>query len=105
MWVHADLLPPDLTVAHGALAGVLDFGMAGVGDPAADVVAAAWTLLDPAGRAACHGALDVGAGTWARARAHALQQAADIVWCYRETHPAFATSAVTTIERVLHHPG
>lgn len=100
LWVHADLVPFNLTTLHGALHGVIDFGAVGVGDPAADVIAA-WTLFDPAGRAAYREALDVEEGIWARARGYALHQAADIVWCYRDTHPAFAASAIDTITQVL----
>lgn len=100
VWVHADLLPSNLTVTNGVLHGVIDFGSVGVGDPAADVIAA-WTLFGPAGRAAYRNALDVDEGTWARGRGYALHQAANIVWYYRHTHPAFATSAVHTIRRVL----
>jgi aminoglycoside phosphotransferase (APT) family kinase protein len=44
MWLHADLHPANVVVTDGALAGVIDFGDMGVGDPATDL-AAAWVLL------------------------------------------------------------
>lgn len=44
LWVHADLHPANVTVVDGNLAGVIDFGMLCVGDPAVDL-AAAWMLL------------------------------------------------------------
>lgn len=50
VWVHGDLHPANVVVAHGTLAGVIDFGDLSVGDPALDL-AAAWVLL-PAGAAA-----------------------------------------------------
>jgi aminoglycoside phosphotransferase (APT) family kinase protein len=100
VWVHADLLPLNLTVSNGVLHGVIDFGTVGVGDPAADVIAG-WTLFGPEARAAYRQALDVDEGTWARGRGYALHQAANIVWYYRHTQPAFAGSAVGTIRRVL----
>ncbi|WP_422646854.1 aminoglycoside phosphotransferase family protein [Actinoalloteichus caeruleus] len=50
LWVHGDLHPANVVVAHGALAGVIDFGDLFSGDPAWDL-AAAWVLL-PAGAAA-----------------------------------------------------
>lgn len=100
VWVHADLLPLNLTVTNGGLHGVIDFGTVGVGDPAADVIAA-WTLFGPEGRTAYREALQIDEGTWARGRGYALHQAASIVWYYRHTHPAFASSAVGTIRRVL----
>jgi aminoglycoside phosphotransferase (APT) family kinase protein len=39
-WIHSDLLRPNLLVHDGRLCAVIDFGAAGVGDPAADVTAA-----------------------------------------------------------------
>ncbi|MGW8557569.1 aminoglycoside phosphotransferase family protein [Streptomyces tubercidicus] len=50
VWVHGDLHPANVVIAHGTLAGVIDFGAVFAGDPAWDL-AAAWLLL-PAGGAA-----------------------------------------------------
>ena len=100
VWVHADLLRPNLLVAGGRLCAVVDFGSAGVGDPAADVIAA-WTVFGPAGRAAYRAALAVDGGTWRRARGYALHQAAAIIPYYRETNPGFVTLAKRTIDQVL----
>jgi aminoglycoside phosphotransferase (APT) family kinase protein len=47
VWIHGDLHPANVTVAHGTLAGVIDFGDMCAGDPAMDL-SAAWLLL-PAG--------------------------------------------------------
>jgi aminoglycoside phosphotransferase (APT) family kinase protein len=44
VWLHTDLHPANVVVTDGALAGVIDFGDLGVGDPATDL-AAAWVLL------------------------------------------------------------
>src|SRR5262249_51805283 len=38
VWLHADLLPGNLLVRAGRLAGVIDFAVAGVGDPACDLI-------------------------------------------------------------------
>ena len=100
VWVHADLLPFNLVVSGGALRGVIDFGSVGVGDPAADVIAA-WTVFDSVGRDAYRTALQVEDGIWERARGYALHQAANIVWYYRVSHPAFSRSAVRTILRTV----
>lgn len=43
-FVHADLHPANVVVRDGSLAGVIDFGDLGAGDPAADL-SAAWILL------------------------------------------------------------
>ncbi|WP_328518779.1 aminoglycoside phosphotransferase family protein [Kribbella sp. NBC_00359] len=49
VWLHGDLHPANVVVADGTLAGVIDLGEVGAGDPATDL-AAAWILL-PAGAA------------------------------------------------------
>ena len=67
VWIHTDLLRPNLLVRDGRLAAVIDFGAVGVGDPAADVIAA-WTVFGPAGRERYRETLDVDDGTWERAR-------------------------------------
>ncbi len=74
VWFHGDLAPGNLLVADGRLAAVIDFGVCGVGDPACDLVIA-WTWLGDAGRAAFGDAVDLDAGTWARARGWALWKA------------------------------
>jgi aminoglycoside phosphotransferase (APT) family kinase protein len=100
VWIHADLLRPNLLVGGGRLSAVIDFGGAGIGDPAADVIAA-WSVFGPAGREAFRGALDVDDGTWSRARGFALHQAAMIIPYYPETNPGFVTLAKRTIDEVL----
>ncbi|MFT9477856.1 aminoglycoside phosphotransferase family protein [Streptomyces sp. Mo3] len=44
VWVHSDLMPGNLLVADGRLSAVIDFGTAGVGDPACDLIPV-WNLL------------------------------------------------------------
>jgi aminoglycoside phosphotransferase (APT) family kinase protein len=100
VWIHTDLLRPNLLVADGRLNTVIDFGGVGVGDPAADVIAA-WSVFGPAGRAAFRGALDVDDGTWNRARGYALHQAALIIPYYAQTNPGFVALAKRTVEEVL----
>jgi aminoglycoside phosphotransferase (APT) family kinase protein len=100
VWIHTDLLRPNLLVLGGRLAAVIDFGAVGVGDPAADVIAA-WAVFGSAGRERYRKALDVDDATWERARGYALTQAALIVPYYRETNPPFTASALRTIGEVL----
>ena len=100
VWIHTDLLRPNLLVRGGRLAAVIDFGAVGVGDPAADVIAA-WTVFGAVGRERYREILDVDDATWDRARGYALTQAALIVPYYRETNPAFTASALRTIGEVL----
>jgi aminoglycoside phosphotransferase (APT) family kinase protein len=100
VWIHGDLLRPNLLVHAGRLSAVLDFGAAGVGDPAADLVAA-WAVFTAPGRERFREALDVDDGTWARARGYALHQAALIIPYYAETNPEFVAHARRTVEQVL----
>jgi len=100
VWLHGDLLRPNLLVDGGRLCAVIDFGSTGVGDPAADVVAA-WSVFGRSGRAAFRRALGVADGTWNRARGYALHQAALIIPYYPETHPGFVALAKRTVEEVL----
>ena len=100
VWLHCDLLPSNLLLAAGKLTAIIDFGSAGIGDPAQDVVPA-WSVFDLAGRLAFRNALGVDDGTWGRARAYALHQALLIIPYYRETNPAFADAARRTTQRVI----
>jgi aminoglycoside phosphotransferase (APT) family kinase protein len=100
VWIHTDLLRPNLLVDGGRLNAVIDFGGAGIGDPAADVIAA-WSVFGPAGREAFRGSLGVDDGTWNRARGFALHQAAMIIPYYPETNPGFVSLARRTVCEVL----
>jgi aminoglycoside phosphotransferase (APT) family kinase protein len=74
VWFHGDVAPGNLLVRDGRLAGVLDFGTSGIGDPACDVVVA-WTFLDGPGRDRFRAELGPDAGTWSRGRGWALWKA------------------------------
>jgi aminoglycoside phosphotransferase (APT) family kinase protein len=104
VWIHTDLLRPNLLVDGGRLTAVIDFGGAGLGDPAADVIAA-WSVFGPAGREAFRAALDVDDGTWNRSRGFALHQAVMIIPYYPETNPGFVALAERTVAEVLADTG
>lgn len=70
-WFHGDIAEGNLLVVDGRLTAVIDFGTAGVGDPACDTTVA-WTLLRGAGRAAYRAALPVDDATWVRGRGWVL---------------------------------
>ncbi|HEX2741321.1 MAG TPA: aminoglycoside phosphotransferase family protein, partial [Rubrobacter sp.] len=99
-WIHTDLLRPNVLVHGGRLCAVIDFGGIGVGDPAADVIAA-WSVFSHTGRGTFRGALDVDDGAWERARGFALHQAAMIIPYYGETNPGFVSLAKRTVEEIL----
>jgi aminoglycoside phosphotransferase (APT) family kinase protein len=100
VWIHTDLLRPNLLVHHGRLDAVIDFGGAGVGDPASDLTAA-WATFGQEGRRAYRDALTPDEGTWSRGRGIALHQAAMIIPYYPETNPGFVEIARRTIEQIL----
>jgi len=100
VWIHADLLRPNLLVTHGRLRAVIDFGSAGAGDPATDVIPA-WAVFRPAGRAAFRAALGVDDGTWRRARGIALHQAAALIPYYAVSNPGFAALGRRTVTEVV----
>lgn len=100
VWIHTDLLRPNLLVDRGRLCAVIDFGGVGVGDPAADVIAA-WSVFSRAGRATYRSAIGVDDGTWNRARGYALHQALLIIPYYTETNPGFVALAKCTVEEIL----
>jgi aminoglycoside phosphotransferase (APT) family kinase protein len=100
VWIHGDLLRPNVLVSAGRISAVIDFGGAGVGDPASDVIAA-WSVFGPAGRAAFRAALDVDDGTWLRAQGIALHQAVMIIPYYPESNPGFVALAQRTLGEIL----
>ncbi len=100
VWVHADLLRPNVLVKGGRIRAVIDFGGAGVGDPAADAIAA-WSVFGRAGRGVFRDALGVEDGAWDRARGFALHQAALIIPYYTTTNPDFVALAKRTVEEIL----
>ena len=40
MWIHGDIHAANIIVRNGHIAGILDFGLMGVGDPACDLAPA-----------------------------------------------------------------
>ena len=93
-------LRPNLLVDGGKLRAVIDWGAAGAGDPAADLIAA-WAVFGPDGREAYRDALDDGDGAWDRARGVALHQAVMLIPYYRETNPGMAALGRRTVGQVL----
>jgi aminoglycoside phosphotransferase (APT) family kinase protein len=100
VWLHADLLPGNLLVREGRLSGVIDFAVAGVGDPACDLIPA-WTVLGGEAREVFRREADVDEATWARGRGWALSMGLGIVPYYEDTNPAFADLGRHMVGEVL----
>jgi len=100
VWVHGDLKGANLLVRDGALSGVLDWGLAGIGDPASDL-SAGWSLLRGRARAAFRAAVAVDDATWARGRAWALIEGVLGLSYYRGRQDALAQAGRRVIDAVL----
>jgi len=98
-WVHADLLPGNVLVRSGRLAGVIDWSAAGVGDPACEAMVA-WAM-PPGARARYRAALNMDDATWARGRGWAIEQAAHFIPYYETTIPAGVAAARDRLEAAL----
>lgn len=100
MMTHGDLIPGNVLVADGRLAGILDVGGLGAADPALDLVAA-WHLLDSGPRQRFREDLDCGELEWERGKAWALQQAMGAVWYYFASNPSMSRMGRRTLDRIL----
>jgi aminoglycoside phosphotransferase (APT) family kinase protein len=101
LWVHADLDARNVLVKDGRLNAVIDWGCAGIGDPAFDV-AVAWRLFSPGARERFRSELDVDDATWNRARGFVLLQSANALSYYTlETNRALVQESERWIAAVL----
>jgi aminoglycoside phosphotransferase (APT) family kinase protein len=97
---HGDLIPGNVLLAGGRLAGILDVGGLGPADPALDLVAA-WHLLDSGPRLALRVDLGVDDLEWKRGKAWAFEQAIGLVWYYVESNPVMSRTGRRTLDRLL----
>lgn len=100
VWIHGDLHESNLLVKQGKLTAVIDFGIAGVGDPACDMMVA-WTLFSGGTRNLFRDTVQVDDATWARGRAWALSFGVVALPYYEKTNPVLTKSARRTINEVL----
>ena len=95
-----DLAPGNLLLTGGRLSAVLDFGLAGIGDPACDLVVA-WNLLPSSARPVLRDASGVDEATWQRGRGWALSVALIQLPYYRDRNPPLAANARHVLAEVL----
>jgi aminoglycoside phosphotransferase (APT) family kinase protein len=97
---HGDLMPGNVLVSGGRLAGVLDVGGLGPADPAVDLVAP-WHLLESGPRQVLRETLDTDDLEWQRGKAWAFQQSMGLVWYYAESNPVMSQVGRRTLDRIL----
>lgn len=99
-FVHGDLIPGNLLVSEGKLSAVIDWGGAGYGDLAEDLIPA-WAVLDERSRQTFRKEVGASDATWLRARAFALQQAVAGVLYYVPRRHALGDVMARTLDRIL----
>ena len=97
---HGDLIPGNVLVSDGRLAGILDVGGLGPADPALDLVCA-WHLLEPGPRHVLRDDLGCDDLEWERGKAWAFEQAMGAVWYYAHSNPPMTRMGKRTLERIL----
>ena len=100
VWFHGDAQPGNLLLRDGRLAAVIDFGIAGVGDPACDVTIA-WTFLTGDSRRAFAERLALDPGTWARGRGWAIWKAMIVLVQVLRDDPEDAAYTTGVIEAIM----
>lgn len=103
-WMHGDLSPGNVLVSDGRLSAVIDFGCAGVGDPAVDLIVA-WNLLPASARDTFRKTVGADDAEWARGRGWALSISLIQLPYYWHTNPALAENSRHVIAEILAEAG
>jgi aminoglycoside phosphotransferase (APT) family kinase protein len=99
VWVHGDLLPGNVIVREGRVAGIIDWSSSGAGDPACELMLS-WAL-PPGARALYRSLLQFDEATWARARGLVVEQAANFITYYARSIPEGVASANHRLNALL----
>ncbi len=97
---HGDLVPGNVLVAGGRLAGVIDVGGLGPADPALDLIGA-WHLSETGPREVLRADLGCADQQWERGKAWAFAQAMGLVWYYAVSNPTMSFIGRRTLDRIL----
>jgi aminoglycoside phosphotransferase (APT) family kinase protein len=99
VWVHGDLLPGNILIHNGRLSGIIDWGCAGVGDPACEAMLA-WSLPSGA-RRRYRTLLNFDDATWARARGWVVEQTVFYIPYYAKSLPLAVDQAMRRLNEAL----
>lgn len=97
---HHDLIPGNVLVSAGRLAGILDVGGFGPADPSLDLVSA-WHLLEAGPRQVLRDRLGSDDLEWERGKAWAFVQAMGLVWYYVTSNPIMSRTGQRSLARIL----
>jgi len=100
VWIHGDLHPLNVLVRKRKICAIIDFGMAGLGDPACDMMVA-WTLLDVETRELLRNTVKADDAMWARGRGWALMFGLVALPYYLDSNLVLADVARRTIHEIL----
>jgi aminoglycoside phosphotransferase (APT) family kinase protein len=100
---HGDLIPGNVLVAGGRLAGVIDVGGLKPADPALDLVGG-WHLLEAGPRHVLRADLGCDDLEWERGQAWAFEQAMGLVWYYVNSNPEMSRLGRRTLQRIMADP-
>ncbi len=100
---HGDLVPGNVLITGGRLAGVLDVGGLGPADPALDLIAG-WHLFEGAARERFRAGCAGGDLDWVRGQAWAFVQAVGLVWYYVRSNPRMSSLGARTLARIVADP-
>ncbi len=100
VWIHGDFASGNIIIKNKKLAGVIDFGGMGVGDPACDLVIA-WTFLGGKTREIFMETIGLDNDTWLRAKAWALWKATYELYQIQDKKSYEASIQIRIIDEVL----
>jgi aminoglycoside phosphotransferase (APT) family kinase protein len=100
VWIHGDIHAANIIVRNGGVVGIVDFGLAALGDPACDL-ALAWTFLPADSRAVFFKAAEIDGATLSRGKGWALYVGAIALAYYRDRNPILARIGTQAIKAVL----
>lgn len=100
VWTHGDLFPGNLLFRDGQLSAVIDFGDAGLSDPACDMLGA-WSFLPADAHKFFRAELSMSDATWVRGRGWALSIALLALLHFRRTNDQIANVAMKVVRETL----